>query len=697
MTHGRKAFSLNASSMVRPIIMVLVFLGSVLWAEVLTPEQLLQLKTAGSVRISPDGQYLAYTVSVPRTADDKPGGAYTELYVHHLKSGRTIPFISGQVNVSSLQWKPDGKALTFTSRRGEDSRSQIWIIDIDGGEARKLSDSETGIIAYQWHPNGRQIAYIAEEPKTAREKALQKKGYEFILFEENLKHKNVYFIDVNPDYTAGPPEQLTRDITVWSMQFSPKGDQIALAATEKNLIDHSYMFQRVHILDLNSKQLRQLTNNPGKLDNYAFSPNGQFLAFNAALTRSDHASSQVFVIPVSGGEAQNLTRPNFIGHVQWVGWKNDQTVLYQAGEKTNTTLSEVTVQDRRHKTILSSVDQGGVIFSAPDYTNDFKHFAFSGNTPNHPSEAFYWQPGKKLQKISDLNPWLRETDLGKQEVVSYQSEDDHTIEGLLIYPVGYQKGQTYPLVVVVHGGPEAHYSNSWISGYATPGQVMAGKGYLVFYPNYRASTGYGVEFAAWGFGDAAGKEFDDIRDGIKHLIDIGLADAGRVGLGGGSYGGYASAWFATYYTEYVKAVCMFVGISNLISKRGTTDIPYEELYVHSGKLLDDMWQESLERSPIYYARQSKTATLIFGGTDDTRVHPAQSLELYRRMKMNDHPAVRLVQYPGEGHGNRKQPGRIDVLYRVMDWYDWYVKDAKPLDGPMPPLDISERYGLELPQ
>jgi dipeptidyl aminopeptidase/acylaminoacyl peptidase len=141
---------------------------------------------------------------------------------------------------------------------------------------------------------------------------------------------------------------------------------------------------------------------------------------------------------------------------------------------------------------------------------------------------------------------------------------------------------------------------------------------------------------------------------------------------------------------------MFVGISDLTSKRGTTDIPLEELYVHSGKPLDEMWELSLERSPIRYARQSKTATLIMGGTADPRVHPSQSLELYRQMKMNAHPAVRLVQYPGEGHGNARQPGRIDVLYRILDWYDWYVKDAKPLTGPMPPLDISNRYGLELP-
>jgi dipeptidyl aminopeptidase/acylaminoacyl peptidase len=200
-----------------------------------------------------------------------------------------------------------------------------------------------------------------------------------------------------------------------------------------------------------------------------------------------------------------------------------------------------------------------------------------------------------------------------------------------------------------------------------------------------------------GFMDPAGKEFDDLADGIDYLVAEKSADKERVGMAGGSYGGYAAAWFATYYTEYVKAVCVFVGISNVISKRGTTDIAYEELYVHSGKSLEEQWQMNLERSPIYWAHQSKTATLIYGGAADPRVHPEQSLQLHRRMKMNDHPAVRLVQYPGEGHGNRKQVGRIDVLYRQIDWLDWYVKDLKPLNGPMPPLDISDKYGLDWEQ
>ncbi|MBN1406844.1 MAG: S9 family peptidase [Calditrichaceae bacterium] len=657
---------------------------------------MLGLKSVSSAAISPDGKYAAYTVIVPRTFDEKPGGSYSELHIIDLKTKVSGPFIIGKENISSIAWSPDGSEIAFRMRRGEKAKSQVWSIPLSGGEARQLTDCKSGVSAFAWHPSGKQIAYIATEPETKREKTLEDKGYGFIYFEEYLKHKNLYLVDVLPDSQNANATQLTSDVTVWSFVFSEDGKKIALAATEKNLIDYSYMFKHVHLLDVATKEIKQLTQNPGKLGNFKFSPDGKQLAYTAALETKDHAVSQVYVMPVKGGEAKNLTKANFRGHVHWVNWKDNNTIIYFAKEAANVTLTEVNLKNNKHKQILTSENNGGIIFSPPDYTTDFKQFVFHGDFPAHPDELFYWQPGKKMNQLTELNPQLKNTELGKQKVISYKADDGQEVEGILIYPVGYKKDVVYPTIVLVHGGPESHYSNGWVSGYSTPGQVLAGKGYAVFYPNYRASTGYGLDFALAGYGDAAGVEFDDIRDGIKHLIDIGLADKDRIGLGGGSYGGFASAWFATYYTEYVKAVCMFVGISDLISKRGTTDIPYEELLVHSGKPLEEMWDQSLKRSPIYYAHQSKTATLIYGGANDTRVHPSQSIELYRRMKMNHHPAVRLVQYPGEGHGNRNQTGRLDVILRILDWYDWYVKDANPLNGPMPPLDISDKYGIDLP-
>jgi dipeptidyl aminopeptidase/acylaminoacyl peptidase len=664
-------------------------------ADVVTPQDVLHIKLAVAASISPDGRWVVYNVRVPREPADKAGADYRELHVVSTKDGSVRPFVTGKVTVNAPRFSPDGSQIAFRMKRGEKAKTQVWVIPSDGGEARQVTDSKTNVSTFRWHPDGKQIGYITATPPTKREKKLKDKGYGFVFYEENLKHRNLYLVDVGGTGQDAEARQLTKDTTVWSFEFAPGGETIAVSASEKNLIDHRYAFRKIYLLDVSSGGLTQLTNNPGKLGNFAFNPDGSRLAYAAARDRSDHAVSQAYVINTSGGEALNVTPDGFRGHIDWVAWRNKDTVLYRAGEGVWNTLNVVRTDGKQRKQILEPAD-AGIIFGTPTFTKNFKYFAMTGSTPEDPSDVYLWTPGKSPRRLTDLNPWAADRDLGGQEVIHYPARDGLDIEGLLIYPVGYQQGKRYPLVVFVHGGPEAHYSNGWQTYYSRPAQLLSGKGYFVFMPNYRSSTGYGVDFTKNHLGDPAGKEFDDIADGIDFLVDSGLVDRERVGLGGGSYGGFAAAWFSSYYTQYVRAVCMFVGISDLVSKRGTTDIPYEELYVHSGKKLEDMWQRSIERSPIYYAHQSESAVLIFGGSADTRVHPSQSLEYYRRLKMNNHPAVRLVRYPGEGHGNAKQPGRIDVLHRTIQWYDWYVMDRQPLDGPMPPLDISDSYGLELP-
>ncbi|NIR49727.1 S9 family peptidase, partial [candidate division KSB1 bacterium] len=616
-----------------------VFSQIAIASEVFTLDDLLKLKYVTSAKISPDGERIAYTVRVPRKADDEPGPAYSELHLVSVKTKQSRPFITGKVDVRSIAWRPDGSAIAFLTRRGEKAKKQVWVIPVDGGESRQVTHSETNVLSFKWHPSGDKIAFVANTPKTEREKALMKKGYDFIYFEENLKHRNLYMIDVDMSGGTKEAEQLTEDITVWAFVFSPDGKSVAAGASEKNLVDYRYAFQKVHLLDLESKSLKQLTNNPGKIGNYVFSPDGSHLAYAAALSQKDNAVSQAFVLPMNGGEAINLTPENFRGHVNWINWQDNSTVVYRADEGVETTLSTIKTSGNgaQRQVILSSEDNGGIIFEPPSFTRDFKHMALVGESPEIPGEVYYWQPGKEPQRMTTVNPWLSERTFGKQEAIQYKARDGYEVEGLLIYPVTYQEGQEYPLVSIVHGGPESNYSNGWITRYSNPGQILSGKGYAAFYPNYRSSTGYGVKHAAFGYNDPAGVEFDDIADGIKHLIDEGIADADRVGLGGGSYGGYAAGWFATYYTDLVKATCMFVGISDVISKRGTSDIPYEMLFVHMGEKLEDMWDLSLKRSPIYWAHQSESAILIYGGKADTRVHPSQSMELYRRLKMNNHP------------------------------------------------------------
>ena len=658
----------------------------------LTPEEQMKLKSIGEVQINPVKMEVLYSVTTPRDPNDKPGGPYVRYFRASMADWVPTPLLEERPGAGSPQYSSDGNYIGFLYGNIGKPR-QVWVMSIMEGDCRELTHEPSGVSQFKWQPGKKGIAYLTGEMTTDREKELSERGYDFIFYEENLKNNRLRMAWYDNEWNQTSVWELTHEGNTWDFEFDRQGSRIAASVSLKNLIDDRYMFRKIYLIDLASGSMEQVSENEGKLGNYSFSPDGMHLAYAAALDINDSQVSQAYVTDLQTGSISNLTPPDFRGHVSWVGWKDNNHLLYYAGEGVYPTLSVVPVTGGSREVILNAAENG-IIFGTPLYTPDFRHFVFSGSTPSDPGNIYYWNGKDKPEKVSGLNPELADKTLGKQEVIRYKARDGKEIEGIMIYPVGYEPGQSYPLIVYVHGGPESHETNGWKSRYSTPGQVMAGKGYLVLYLNYRASTGYGVEFAMEGFMDPAGKEFDDIADGIEWAVGEKGADPDRVGLAGGSYGGYASAWFATYYTSYVKAVCMFVGISDVTSKRGTTDIPYEELYVHSGKKLEKQWQLDLERSPIYWAHQSRTATLIYGGAADTRVHPSQSIELYRRMKMNDHPAVRLVQYPGEGHGNRNQVGQIDVLYRQIEWLDWYVRDLHPLNGPMPRLDISDRYGLD---
>jgi dipeptidyl aminopeptidase/acylaminoacyl peptidase len=192
----------------------------------------------------------------------------------------------------------------------------------------------------------------------------------------------------------------------------------------------------------------------------------------------------------------------------------------------------------------------------------------------------------------------------------------------------------------------------------------------------------------------AGAEFDDIIDGVDHLVAIGLADKKRVGITGGSYGGYAAAWGATVYTDRFAASVVFVGVTDLVSKVGTTDIPVEMYRVHyAEKWPWEQWMRVLERSPIFHAGKSKTPTLILHGEKDPRVDPGQGRELYRHLKLRGSAPVRLVTYPGEGHGNRRAASRLDYNLRVMRWMDHYLKGPGG-EPPAYPVDPEAALGTK---
>ncbi|MFV0555182.1 MAG: S9 family peptidase [Mangrovibacterium sp.] len=656
-----------------------------------TAADLLALKSVASADLSADGTQLIYREITPRTANDKPGGSKSEYFLLDLKTKTSSSLFSEDLKAYAPTFSPNGKLLTYLKRA--DGITQVFMQQLDGSEIQ-LTNSPTGVSSYAWSPAGNAIAYLATEGKSERQKELDKRGYDFIFYEENIINDKLFIQTLNENKQPTKLLQVNTDGNVWDFNWDKKGEQLAFTKSENKLIDEKYMFRKLHVYNLNEAKDVMLIDNTGKFGVYDFNPEGTKITYAAALDKYDSAITQGYVIDIASQTITNYTPADYAGQIEWCAYKSDKEIVYLAAEGVENKLYLYNLKKNTHSLILDSATEK-FVFSSLLFTPDFKTIVMNGSSASDPANLYLWNAKKELCAITDVNPELKSKTLGEQEVIRYNARDGQEIEGVIIKPVGYQEGKKYPLIMLVHGGPESHHSNEWNSYYSQPGQVFANKGYMVAFINYGSSTGYGIPFSKRGYSDPAAKEFDDLADAIDYLCDNKGADRNRVGMAGGSYGGYASAWFSTYYTEYIKASCVFVGISNVISKKGTTDIPYEEILVHTGHTLEKCWEQSLKASPIYHAAKSKTATLISGGAADTRVSPTQSYELYRRMKVNQHPAVRLVQYPGEGHGNSKQVGRIDFCYRLLAWMDWYVKDLKPLNGEMPPLDISNDYGLDV--
>ncbi|MCH8966374.1 MAG: S9 family peptidase [Planctomycetes bacterium] len=637
--------------------------------ELFTADHVAKLRSVSTAKVSPDGRHIAYVLSVPRRPyKDENGPSWSQLHVIG-PDGTSRPYITGEGNVGAIQWTPDGHGISFLAKRGKDKHRALYVIPLSGGEARKILSHKTDITSYSFNPDGSRVAFLAKEKAPKQKKKLKKKGFDAEIFEEELRFTRVWIGVPDADEDA-KAKVLELEGNASELHWSPTGSELTVALAPTPLIDDHYMKRKLHIVDADTGNIISRINNPGKLGRVAWSPDGQHLALLAAADLHDPSPGRLMVVPRVDGALQDIL-PDYKGHVSSIAWGDDETVVFLGDEGVWTTLGEVRIDGSGRKTRIPA---GRQVLSGLTLSRGGTTAVMLGQTPRHPSEVFVMHQGDAgAKRLSDSNPWLDDMQFAKQEAIAYEARDGLKIEGILIRPLNEEPGKRYPLILTVHGGPEGHYRNGWVTRYSSPGQVGAAQGYAVFYPNYRASTGRGVAFSKLNHGDPAGKEFDDLVDGVDHLIHVGLVDRNRVGVTGGSYGGFATAWCSTYYSERFAAGVMFVGLSDLIAKVGTTDIPNEMTLVHWRKNLWDDWEFFLTRSPIYYVQKARTPLLILGGKKDRRVHPSQSMELFRHLKTLGQTPVRLVRYPGEGHGNRKAGARYDYSLRIMRWFNHYLK------------------------
>jgi dipeptidyl aminopeptidase/acylaminoacyl peptidase len=434
------------------LVCAAVSVGVVADAGGLTFEQLAALRTARGAVISPDGSMIAYTLSVPRRPGvDTDGGNWSELHVVSVEEGVDRTFIGGEVSVSGVQFSPDGKLITYLAKRDGDDHKNLWAIPVSGGESRRMVVFDSAIEDYELSPDGSKVAFVAKQPESEERKEFTEKGYSQEVFEEDWLPRKVW-VGTMPTFEPEVVDPLSEDIddqdptaleidgSVFHVGWSPDGTRLLVDVAPRPLIDDRYMLRKVTVVDAATGQVRVVFDNPGKLGDFQFSPDGNAVAMNSAADPNDPSTGRLLVAPAIGGELRDVL-PGLEGHISDFAWQDGGTLLFISGEGVETRLGEVDISSLEQTThAVSGPAEGGgrvPIMSSISLSKDGQTAALIGNSPSHPSEVFVMHDeSAKPTRLTDGNPWLADVEFAEQGVFRHAARDGLELEGVLLRPTG---------------------------------------------------------------------------------------------------------------------------------------------------------------------------------------------------------------------------------------------------------------------
>jgi dipeptidyl aminopeptidase/acylaminoacyl peptidase len=574
------------------------------------------------------------------------------------------------------RWSPDGKSIVFVSAR--EGKPQLFKISPFGGEAVKLTDSKTGVVGFAWSPDGKRIAFLAPKDPTPDEEKKQKEKDDALVVDQKFTPMHLWIFDLG---TSKATELVKADYQIADPEWSPNGREIAFMTTPTPKADDG-RYSDILIADAESGQTRKLVDNAGPDLFPRWSPDGSLIAFETKPAKNAGVlQSKLAVVGPAGGTPRVLA-PNFLyapGPVQWS--PDGKTLYFWTTVRTRSELFAQPVTGGDPKPISDLKGSTGFFGGGqPSMSADAKMVAFSRSDVDHPDEV-YVAPveGAWTQRpLTKLNPELESVAMGKGEVVRWKSKDGMEIEGIVVYPVGYDATKRYPMVVQVHGGPAGAWPEAFGANWYMNPQVYAGGGWVTFLPNPRGSSGYGDKFLLANFGDWGGGDFQDIQSGIDALVKRGVADSTKLAQSGWSYGGYMTAWTLTQTSRF-KAVMVGAGLTDMYSMYSTNDLQtlLEEYF---GGQPWNVEQAFRRASAMMFIKQARTPTLILHGQQDTRVPIGQAQELYMGLKKNGVP-VTLVFYPREGHGLSEPRHALDKMKREYAFFSKHVLGIEVKDQP----------------
>ena len=638
--------------------------------QTLTPELAAAMRQLGAVQLSPDGRWVAYTLTV---SDLKESSTNPDLWMVPAAGGAPVRLTNHKAVDDQPRWSPDGRYLAFLSSRG--GKPQLYRLAVAGGEPEALTESKTGVQAFAWSPDGARIAFVAPRDPTPEEERKTKEKDDPIVVDQNHVPARLQLLEV-----------ATRTVTVLSKgdyqvmdpRWSPDGRQLAFVTVPTTKAD-DMRFSDIRVIDVATGAERTLVGTPGPDASPAWSPDGQWIAFTTNPNKaSAMTQSRLAVVPAAGGTPRMLGA-DFLHQPGAPAWSPDgQQLWFWAQARTRTELYRIPAAGGAATRASDLAGAGGVsVYAPPSLSADGKAVAFGRSAIDAPEEVYVARldaPWKQVA-LTTNNPEVAALSLARGEVIRWKSKDGMEIEGVLTYPVGYQPGRRYPTMAVIHGGPSGVWTEAFGATWYHPAQVYAAQGWLVFQPNIRGSSGYGDKFQGANYRDWGGGDYQDIQSGLDDLVKRGVADSTRLAQTGWSYGGYMTAWTLTQ-TNRFKAVSVGAGLTNMYSMYSTNDLQLVLEDYFGAEPWDDE-QAYRRASAMVHIKKARTPTIILHGQADTRVPVGQAQELYMGLKKNDVP-VELVLYPREPHGLLEPRHMVDKLARELAFFAKYVLGPRTL-------------------
>jgi dipeptidyl aminopeptidase/acylaminoacyl peptidase len=660
-----------------------------------TIDQSLEMKSAFSARISPDGRRVVCEVQSTNWEDNSFD---RNLWIVDVATGELHALTSAKKSSTNAAWSPDGKWIAFLSDRPTQisgspaDKKQLYVILADGGEAQQITKSETDVTAYEWAPDSRRIAFAAPDSEPKGLKDRKDKYGEYSVVHADYQMSHLWVIDLPGGMTNATPEakRLTEGdaFSVGSFAWSPDGTRIAFSAQKDPDLISAYS-NDIYVLTIADKAVKTIVNTPGPDTNPKWSPDGKRIAYQTAAGSKYfyYTNGRIAVVPAEGGTPEIVTA-SFDEDPNLINWGSDG-IYFEAAQKTYAHVFRMNPETR----IVDRLDTPDhAVASGFSFSRDFKQAAFRAAMENEYGEIYAASVAPwKAKKLTAMGDQLKGFAVAHREVISWKSADGTPIEGILYTPVDFNPKKKYPLLVVIHGGPTGVDQSVVNADRYYPIERFVAKGALVLRPNYRGSAGYGEKFRALNVRNLGVGDYADVISGVDALIAKGWVNKDRVGAMGWSQGGYISA-FITASSDRFKAVSVGAGISDWMTYYVNTDItPFTPQYLHATPWDDpEIYKKT---SPISYIAKAKTPTLIQHGENDRRVPIPNAYELRQALEDRGVP-VKMVVYKGFGHGITKPKQQRAVMEENEKWFAQYIWGEKPEEPKAPEPKPSEKKAEE---